>query len=138
MNVYRKSLLVQLMLFIVFIIMGGYTILEFYYRQDYHWMGYVLLGLFVLVAALSFYLFKRDDKTICVITQREMLTMRYLLYAYFLVYVLEMILPSIIKTINTEMLTLVAGILLILIALAGTIIQFLILKATKTKEGRTL
>ncbi|MDY0294276.1 MAG: hypothetical protein RBQ71_00540 [Acholeplasmataceae bacterium] len=128
MNVYRKSLLVQLMLFLVFIVMGGYTILEFYYRQEYPWIGYILLGFLLAVGGLGFYLFKKKDQTVCVITEKEMLVIKYLLYGYFLVYVLEMILPSIIKTINLEILTLVSGISLILIALVGTVIQLRILK----------
>lgn len=136
MNVYRKSLVVQLLLFIVFIIMGGYTIIEFYFRADYPWIGYVLLGFLVLVAGLGFFLFKKEDKSVCVITEKEMLLIRYLLYGYFFVYVLEMILPSLIKTINQEIVTLIAGVLLIAIALLGTVIQLNILKTNKIKEGK--
>lgn len=131
MNVYRKSLIVQLILFLVFIVMGGYTILEFYYRQEHPWIGYVLLGFLVAVGGLGFYLFKRQDQAICVITEKEMITIKYLLYGYFLVYVLEMILPSIIKTINQEILTLVSGFALIIIAIVGTVIQLRILKSAK-------
>lgn len=136
MNVYRKSLIVQLLLFIVFIIMGGYTILEFYFRADYPWIGYILLGFLLLVAGLGFYLFRREDKSVCIITEKEMLMIRYLLYGYFLVYVIEMILPSLIKTINQEIVTLVSGILLIMMALLGTVIQLNILKTSKIKEGK--
>jgi hypothetical protein len=131
MNVFRKSLLVQLLLFIVFILMGGYTILEFYLRASYPWIGYILLGVLLLIGALGFYLFKRDDKRVCIITEKEMSTIRFLLYGYFIVYVIEMILPSIIKTINLEVLTIVTGILLIAIASVGTVIQLNILKSAK-------
>lgn len=131
MNVYRKSLIVQLLLFIVFIIMGGYIILEYYLRADYPWIGYILLGFLVLVAGLGFYIFKRQDQSVCVITEKEMLTLRYLLYGYFFVYVIEMILPSLIKTINQEVLTIVSGVLLMLIAITGSVIQFNILKIKK-------
>lgn len=136
MNVFRKSLIVQLLLFIVFIIMGGYTILEFYLRKDYPWIGYVLLGFLVLVGALGFYIFRKEDKSVCVITEKEMLMIRYLLYGYFFIYVIQMILPSLIKTINQEILTLVAGVLLITTATIGTFIQLNILKTTKIKEGK--
>lgn len=128
MNVYRKSLMVQLLLFIVFFIMGGYTILEFYFRATYPWIGYILLGFLVLVGFLGFYLYKRQDQSICIITEKEMMTMRYLLYGYFLVYVLEMILPSIIKTINQEVLAITSGALLMVIAIIGTVLQVKILK----------
>lgn len=136
MNVYRKSLIVQLLLFIVFIIMGGYTIIEFYFRAEYPWIGYILLGFLLLVAGIGFYLFKREDKSVCVITEKEMLWIRYLLYGYFFIYVLEMILPSLIKTINQEIVTLVSGVLLIATAIIGTVIQLNILKTTKIKEGK--
>ena len=131
MNVFRKSLIVQLLLFIVFILMGGYTILEFYLRQDYPWIGYILLGVLLLIGAFGFYLFKKDDKRVCIITEKEMSMIRFLLYGYFIVYVLEMILPSIIKTINLEILTVITGIVLIIIALVGTVIQLNILKSSK-------
>ncbi|HAX03546.1 MAG: hypothetical protein A2Y45_10155 [Tenericutes bacterium GWC2_34_14] len=131
MNVFRKSLLVQLLLFIVFILMGGYTIVEFYFRAEYPWIGYILLGILLLVAGLGFYLFKKDDKRVCVITEKEMTSIRYLLYGYFIVYVIEMILPSLIKTINLEFLTVTTGVVLILIAIVGTVIQLNILKSSK-------
>lgn len=136
MNVFRKSLIVQLLLFIVFIVMGGYTIFEFYFRQDYPWIGYILLGLLLVVGGIGFYLFKKEDKSVCIITEKEVLMIRYLLYAYFFIYVLEMILPSLIKNINQEMVTLIAGGLLIIIALWGTLIQVAILKTSKVQEGK--
>lgn len=136
MNVFRKSLIVQLLLFVVFIIMGGYTILEFYLRADYPWIGYILLGFLLLVGALGFYIFRKEDKSICVITEKEMLMIRYLLYGYFFIYVLEMILPSLIKSVNQEILTIVAGILLVIIASVGTFIQLNVLKSRIRKEGK--
>lgn len=136
MNVFRKTLIVQLLLFIVFIVMGGYTIFEYYYRQDYPWIGYILLGFLLAVAIIGFYLFRKEDKSVCVITEKEVLMIRYLLYAYFFIYVLEMILPSLIKTINQEIVTLIAGGLLIIIAVWGTLIQVDILKPSKIKQGK--
>ena len=136
MNVFRKTLIVQLLLFIVFIVMGGYTIFEYYYRQDYPWIGYILLGFLLAVAIIGFYLFRKEDKSVCVITEKEVLMIRYLLYAYFFIYVLEMILPSLIKTINQEIVTLIAGGLLIIIAVWGTLIQVGILKPSKIKQGK--
>ena len=136
MNVFRKTLIVQLLLFIVFIVMGGYTIFEYYYRQDYPWIGYILLGFLLAVAIIGFYLFRKEDKSVCVITEKEVLMIRYLLYAYFFIYVLKMILPSLIKTINQEIVTLIAGGLLIIIAVWGTLIQVGILKPSKIKQGK--
>ncbi len=136
MNVFRKTLIVQLLLFIVFIVMGGYTIFEYYYRQDYPWIGYILLGFLLAVAIIGFYLFRKEDKSVCVITEKEVLMIRYLLYAYFFIYVLKMILPSLIKTINQEIVTLIAGGLLIIIAVWGTLIQVDILKPSKIKQGK--
>lgn len=136
MNVYRKNLFVQLLLFIVFIVMGAYTILEFYFRTTYPWMGYILLGLLLGVGAFGVYLYRKPDNKVCIITEKEMLYLRYLLYGYFIVYVIEMVLPSIIQTINQEILTLITGVLLILIAIAGTVIQLRILQSGKGKEGK--
>lgn len=137
MNVYRKNLIVQLLLFIVFIVMGAYTILEFYLRADYPWIGYILLGLLLLVGACGVYLYKKPGTEVCVITEKEMLYLRYLLYGYFIVYVVEMVLPSLIQTINQEILTMITGTLLILIALVGTFIQLRVLRTEHRKEGKS-
>jgi hypothetical protein len=134
MNVYRKNLIVQLLLFIIFIVMGAYTIVEFYLRADYPWIGFILLGLLLSVGVYGFYLYRKPDQRVCIITEKEMLYLRYLLYGYFIVYVIDMILPSIIQTINQGILTLITGILLILIAMAGTIIQLRVLRTGKGKE----
>lgn len=131
MNVYRKSVVVQLLLFIVFALMGGYTIIEHFLRAQYPWMGYILLGTLIGFGILGFYLFKRPDNRTCVMTEKEMLLMRYLLYGYFVVYVSEMILPSLIKTINLNILTVTAGVFLVIIACVGIAFQLKILEIKK-------
>lgn len=131
MNVYRKSIVVQLLLFIVFAMMGAYTIIEHFLRAQYPWMGYILLGTLIACGALGFYLFKRPDNRICVMTEKDMLFMRYLLYGYFAVYVTDMLLPSLIKTINLNVLNVTAGILLMIIAFVGIAFQLKILEIKK-------
>ena len=128
MNVYRKVLMVQLIMFSVFFVMGGYTIIEHFFRADYPWINFILLGLLLLAGIYGFQMYRKKDDRVCVITQQEVTVIRYLLYGYFLFYVLEIILPSIIPSIDRNILAIVTGIILMGIATYGIILQLRILK----------
>jgi len=127
MNVYRKSLLVQFLLFIVFFIMGANVIINHYFRESLPWLGYVLLGLLVIFGVVGFMLYKKQDTRVCVITQKELNLIRYLLYTYFFFYILQMILSSV-ESIDKMMLNVSIGIILMGLAAFGAWVQYKILR----------
>jgi hypothetical protein len=127
MKVYRKSLMIQFLLFIVFFIMGVNKLIITFFAPSASWLGYVLLGVLVAFAITGFFLYKKDDQRVSVITPKEVQTIRYLLYGYFFVYLIDMILPNVI-TIDPKIQGVVFGALLMGIALYGAFIQFKILK----------
>jgi hypothetical protein len=127
MNVYRKSLVIQLLLFIVFFIMGANLIVGAYLGATMGWINYVLLGVLIAFAVFGFVLYKKEDPRIVIMTPKEMNLIRYLLYGYFFVYIVHMILPSII-TVEPKMLSLVVGIILMGIATYGVNMQLRLLK----------
>ena len=127
MKVYRKSLIIQLLLFVVFFIMGSYVIVEHYLLSDYSWLGIVLLVVLLSFGILGFMIYKKSDQSVSVITEKEMKIIKYLLYGYFAIYILEIFLSSV-KSINQEFLAIVTGVLLMGIASYGIWIQYKILK----------
>jgi polyferredoxin len=127
MKVYRKSLIIQLMLFMVFFIMGAYVIAEYYLLSSNRWLGYVLLGVLLSFGIFGFYFYKKGNQDVSVITEKEMKTIKYLLYGYFGVYILEIFLSTV-NSINQEMLAIAVGVILMAIAIYGIFIQYRILK----------
>ena len=127
MKVYRKSLIIQLMLFMVFFIMGAYVIAEYYLLSSNRWLGYVLLGVLLSFGIFGFYFYKKGNQDVSVITEKEMKTIKYLLYGYFGVYILEIFLSTV-NSINQEMLAIAVGVILMAIAVYGIFIQYRILK----------
>lgn len=127
MKVYRKSLIIQLMLFMVFFIMGAYVIAEYYLLSSNRWLGFVLLGVLLSFGVFGFYFYKKGNQDISVITEKEMKTIKYLLYGYFGVYILEIFLSTV-NSINQEILAIAVGVILMGIAIYGIFIQYRILK----------
>ncbi|HBG32423.1 MAG TPA: hypothetical protein DEG42_05445 [Acholeplasmataceae bacterium] len=127
MNVYRKSLLVQFLLFIVFFIMGANVIINHYFRESLPWLGYVLLGLLVAFGVIGYMLYKKQDNRVCVITQKELNLIRYLLYSYFFFYILQMVLSSV-ESIDKMLLNVSIGIILMGLAAFGAWVQYKVLR----------
>ncbi len=127
MKVYRKSLIIQLMLFMVFFIMGAYVIVEYYLLSNNQWLGIALLAVLISFGIFGFYFYKKGNQDVSVITEKEMKTIKYLLYGYFGVYILEIFLSTV-DSINQEMLAIATGVLLMAIAVYGIFIQYRILK----------
>lgn len=127
MNIYRKSLIIQSLLFIVFFIMGLNLFITPFLPENSRWVGYVLLGVLVLFAVFGFYIYKRPDQSICTITPKEISMIRYLLYGYFFVYIAHMLLSS--RTwIEKDMLDYGAGVILMGVAVYGLWMQYKIIK----------
>ncbi|MCR3906213.1 MAG: hypothetical protein NUK62_04200 [Tenericutes bacterium] len=127
MKVYRKSLFIQFLLFIVFFLMGGNVIITHYFRESMPWLAYVLLGILVLFGIVGFILYKKEDPRISIITEQEVKTIRYLLYGYFFIYILQMVLSNV-ATIDKELLNIATGVILMGIALYGAWIQYKVLR----------
>ncbi len=130
MNVYRKSLVVQLILFIVFFVIGANMIITFYLSDLIPWIGYVLIAVLVGLGVVGFRIYRKPDTRISIVTQKEMKVVRYLLYGYFIVYILQLILSSIYND-NMDLLQIInlaAGSILMLIALYGAYMQYKIIR----------
>lgn len=127
MNVYRKSLFIQFLLFIVFIIMGANLIIMHYLRDSMPWLSFIFFGLLVFFGIFGFIYYRKKDQRICVITPKEMNTIKTLLYVYFGIYLLNMILSGM-TWINQEVLAILSGIALMGVASYGTFMQYKILK----------
>ncbi|MBU1143069.1 MAG: hypothetical protein KKH92_05405 [Firmicutes bacterium] len=126
MNVYRKSLVIQLLLFIVFFIMGANLIVGAYLGETYGWINFVLLGVLIAFAVYGFILYKKEDLRIVVMLPKEMNLIRYLLYGYFFVYIVNMILPSLIE-VDPKLVSTVVGVILMGIASYGIQMQIRLL-----------
>jgi MFS family permease len=130
MNLERKNLVVQLILFCVFFLMGANILLGVFLSDKIPWFSYVMLILLVIGVVFGFmYYRKKDDRTV-VVTEKELNILKYLLYGYFLVYIAQMFLPSLFKD-NVDLISIISSILLMLIALVGVIIQVKILQVKK-------
>jgi len=127
MNVYRKSLMIQFLLFTVFFVMGAFVILEHFLSKSLPWIGIALLVFLIVFGIYGFMLYKKEDQRVSVITQKELKTLKYLLYGYFAVYVLEVFLSNS-DSIDKDLLSIGIGIVLMGIACVGGFIQYRILK----------
>ena len=104
-------------------------IITFYLSELIPWIGYVLIAVLVGLGVIGFRIYRKKDETISIVTQQEMKTVRYLLYGYFIVYILQLILSSI-QSMEAylEIINLATGSILMLIALYGGYMQYKIIK----------
>ncbi len=128
MQVYRKSILIQLILFIAFLIMGANLIVSFYLIEHWPWLHFVLLFLLVAFAIIGFIIYRKGDERTVVITKREISLIRYLLYGYFGVYILNIILEGATAFGSEAWFHIASGVLCMLVALTGVVIQSRILR----------
>lgn len=130
MNVYRKSLIVQIMLFGIFVLIGGNVILNHFLGATLPWLSYVIIALLVVSGVLGFIIYRRPDTRVSVVTPKEMSVLRYLLYGYFFIYILQMILSGVqvVKANYLDLLNVATGSILMLVALYGIYVLFRILK----------
>lgn len=130
MNVYRKSLVVQVMLFGIFFLIGGNVILNYYLGASLPWLSYVIIALLVTVGVVGFIIYRRPDTRVSVVTPKEMSLLRYLLYGYFFIYIVQMILSGVqvVRDNYLDLLNIATGSILMIVALYGGYILFRILK----------
>lgn len=127
MSLLRKSLMVQFILFIVFFFMGGNVILTSLMGDKLPWLSYLILGFLVVGIVIAFFIYRQKDTRIVKITANEVNWLKYLLYGYFLVYIFNMFATSFVPN-ATQILAIITGSLLMIIALIGIIIQLRILR----------
>jgi polyferredoxin len=107
--------------------MGAFVILEHFLSKSLPWIGIALLVFLIVFGIYGFMLYKKEDQRVSVITQKELKTLKYLLYGYFAVYVLEVFLSNS-DSIDKDLLSIGIGIVLMGIACVGGFIQYRILK----------
>jgi hypothetical protein len=127
MQIYKKGLRVQILLFGIFVFMGLNIILNYYLLEDYPWISF--LGFPLLIAAFVFgiIMYRSKDQSVSIITPKEVKTIKYLMYGYFLIYLVRLVIASN-ETMNQEIVSLISGIALMVIALIGIYIQIKIYK----------
>jgi hypothetical protein len=136
MKVYRKSLIVQMLLFFAFLLMGGNVIFShFVPTEEFEWFYLIFLATFVIFGVVGFLIYKSPNQKVCDITQKQISMIRYLLYGYFFVYIAQLVLVNFeFFQANEERQTFLyvaAGSVLMLIALYGIFYQYLIISQKK-------
>jgi len=136
MKVFRKSLVVQMLLFFAFLLMGGNVIFShFVPTNELEWFYLVFLAIFVLFGVVGFVIYKSPNQQLCDITQRQISMIRYLLYGYFFVYIAQLVLINFnffqASQQRQTTLYIIAGSLLMLIALYGLFYQYSIITKKK-------
>ncbi len=123
MQIYRKGLKVQMLLFGVFGFMGIHVVLTHFYQETYPWLMY--LGLIVLVVSffIGLMIYRSKDQSVSVITPKEVKTIKYLMYGYFVIYLIRLLLTNRIEF-NQDIVQIASGALLVLIALYGILVQY--------------
>jgi len=127
MNVYRKSLIVQLLMFVVFFVMAVNLIVQYYIGQSFPIYNFIILGILVLFGVGGFLIYRKSSNEILVITPKEIKTIKILLYVYLFVYIGEMLLSGL-DQIPTEVVKIALGSVLMIVALIGIFIQYQLLR----------
>ena len=127
MNVYRKSLIVQLLMFVVFFVMAVNLIVQYYIGQSFPIYNFIILGILVLFGVGGFLIYRKASNEILVITPKEIKTIKVLLYVYLFVYIGEMLLSGL-DQIPTEVVKIALGSVLMIVALIGIFIQYQLLR----------
>ncbi len=127
MNVYRKSLIVQLLMFVVFFVMAVNLIVQYYIGQSIPIYNFIILGILVLFGVGGFLIYRKASNEILVITPKEIKTIKVLLYVYLFVYIGEMLLSGL-DQIPTEVVKIALGSVLMIVALIGIFIQYQLLR----------
>lgn len=127
MQAYRRSFLVQMILFGIFLLMGGNVILDFYLGAMLPWLNFVILAMLIALGVFGFLTYKKKDDRIVIVTQQEINTIKYLLYGYFVVYLAQIILSGV-AGVPQELLNIAVGVILMGIAMYGLYLHYRIIK----------
>jgi hypothetical protein len=127
MKVLRKGIQIQILLFIVFFLMGISIIITHFLPEQLTVVNLVTIGVVVVFSVLGYKIYKNPDMTVIIITPKEEKTIKYLTYGYFIVYVIRMVLSSS-QVSDALIVNVVSGILLMGIAIFGMFFQYRIFK----------
>ncbi len=127
MNTYRKSLIIQLIMFVVFLVMAINVTVQHYVLEQFPAYSYIVLGVLVLFGVAGFLFYKKASNEMAVITPKELKTLKTLLYVYLFLYIGEMLLSGI-DNMPKDIIAIGFGSLLSIVAITGIVIQYQILK----------
>lgn len=127
MNTYRKSLIIQLLMFIVFLIMAINVVVQHFVIEQFPAYSFIILGVLVLFGIFGFIFYKKAPTEMAVITPKELKTLKTLLYVYLFLYIGEMLLSGI-ETLPRDIMVIGFGSLLSIVAIVGIVIQCKILQ----------
>lgn len=127
MGIYRKNVQIQMVLFAAFLILGINVFLHYVLASIAPWYVFIILGISILFIAWAVILYRREDSKVIEITQQEVKSTRISLYAYFVVYVINIVLQSQ-AGINQLYLSIISAILLSGIAIFGLLVHVKLLK----------
>jgi predicted membrane channel-forming protein YqfA (hemolysin III family) len=127
MQAYRRSFIVQMILFVIFFMMGANVIVSYYFGELIPWLNYVVLGLLVSLGVFGLMIYRKKDDRLVVVTPKEINLLKYLLYGYFGVYLAHMLLQGV-QTVPQEPLAVGVGLVLMGIALYGLFLHYRILR----------
>jgi hypothetical protein len=114
-------------MFIVFFVMGVNVIIDFYVSETFPAYNYIILGVLVLFGVFGYLIYKKSSNEIAVITPKEFKMLKRLLYGYLFIYIGEM-LASGLDSLPKDVVAIVFGSLLCIIASVGIYIQYKILE----------
>lgn len=118
MGIYRKNVLIQLLLFAAFLLLGLNVIINYYLASVAPWYNFVILGVSIILIIYVVIIYKKNDQKIIEITKKEYDEIRIALYAYFAVYILDIVLKGV-ESINQLVLSIVVSVVLALISVFG-------------------
>lgn len=122
MGIYRKNVKMQMVLFIAFLILGINVFLQYALSEVAPWYRYVMLGVSIIFIVIIILIYKSEDQKIIEISQKDFKNIRLLLYAYFFVYVADIVMTGI-AAINQQILSIFAALVLVVISGNGFIIH---------------
>ena len=126
MGIYRRNVKIQLALFIAFIFLAVNNILNYVLTPIFSWYSIVVLVISLAFIGFVVYLYRKTDNSIITITQKEYKEIRYTLYAYFIVYIADILIESV-ESLDKLLLAIVSSIVLGLIATFGVILNLRLL-----------
>ncbi len=127
MGIYRKNVQIQMVLFAAFLILGINVFLHYVLADIASWYAFIILGISILFIIWAVILYRKQDSKVIEITQQEVKSTRISLYAYFVVYVINIVLQGQVS-INQLYLSIVSAILLSGIAIFGLLVHVRLLK----------
>ncbi len=127
MGSYRKNVRIQLLLFVAFLLLGLNILAGYYLEPIASWYAYIPLGIVLVLIIWGVLIFRSKDTKIIEMSQQEFKRLRTSLYAYFVVYVIDIVLESS-ATVDQLLLSIVVTVILSAISIYGIVLHLNLLK----------